>query len=130
MIVQTWAPGTGTAPSNGFAVLVSREEADGGNRLWPGRPASLCEAEIAARLEMYRNDLEVGRWFAHRHIEVLGAFPNATYRRGWSWRPAVGTVEVIEWIDAAHAPQGEVVTRPWPRKPAPTTAADRMGRAA
>lgn len=116
---------------NGFAILVTAEEATGSTRLWPGRPESLCAGEIAARIATFQDDLAAGRWFAHRHIEVRGRHPHATYRRGWAWRPAVGPIAAIEWIDGASAPQGEVVTRLWPRKPLPTTAAERaQGRAA
>lgn len=115
---------------NGFAVLVSREEATGSTKLWPGRPESICHAEIAASLDLMRDDLEADRWFPRRVIEVTHVGGEQHHRRGWRWQSWRRGEERTDWIDAAPAPYLDVMARPWPRTPAPMTAADRQARAA
>lgn len=111
---------------NGLALMVSREEATGSTKLWPGRPASIAEAEIAAQLDRVREALETDTWTAQRHIEVR----SGRARRGWSWRRAIGPLVQVDWLDEMPAPVAEVSARPWPRTPAPTSAADRAVRRA
>lgn len=119
-----------TTSGNGFAILVSEDEATGSTKLWPGRPESICRAEIAASLDLMRDDLEAERWYPARTTERQWIDGQWCDRRGWVWLSWRRGAERTDWIDPAPAPYLEVNARPWPRKPAPTTAADRMGRAA